>query len=49
MGDGEAEWARGQGWALSIAVIALPYYWDTNAPVAANSRHVIGEIPAETA
>ncbi|CAM5392839.1 hypothetical protein [Streptomyces purpurascens] len=46
---GEAEWARGRGWALSIAVIALPYYWETNPPVAENSRHVIREILAETA
>ncbi|GGS57345.1 phosphotransferase [Streptomyces violaceus] len=49
VGAGEAEWARGRGWALSIAVIALPYYWDTNPPVAENSRHVISEILAETA
>ncbi|MFJ7333255.1 aminoglycoside phosphotransferase family protein [Streptomyces sp. NPDC101116] len=49
VGAGEAEWARARGWALSIAVIALPYYWDTNPPVAANSRYVIGEIAAETA
>jgi aminoglycoside phosphotransferase (APT) family kinase protein len=47
VGADEAEWARGRGWALSIAVIALPYYWDTNPPVAENSRHVIGEILAE--
>ena len=43
----EAEWARGRGWALSIAVIALPFYWHTNPPVAENSRHVIAEILAE--
>ncbi|MFI0140227.1 aminoglycoside phosphotransferase family protein [Streptomyces luteogriseus] len=49
VGAGEAEWARARGWALSIAVIALPYYWDTNPLVAENSRHVIGEILAETA
>ncbi|GGY34087.1 aminoglycoside phosphotransferase family protein [Streptomyces djakartensis] len=49
MGVDGAEWARGRGWALSIAVIALPYYWETNPPVAANSRHVIREILAETA
>ncbi|MCF1648834.1 aminoglycoside phosphotransferase family protein [Streptomyces indiaensis] len=49
VGAGEAEWARARGWALSIAVVALPYYWDTNPPVAANSRYVIGEIAAETA
>ncbi|MEU1003453.1 aminoglycoside phosphotransferase family protein [Streptomyces tibetensis] len=48
VGAGEAEWARARGWALSIAVIALPYYWDTNPPVAANSRYVIAEIAAET-
>lgn len=49
VGADEAEWARGRGWALSIAVIALPYYWDTNPPVAENSRLAIGEILAETA
>jgi aminoglycoside phosphotransferase (APT) family kinase protein len=48
VGADEAEWARGRGWALSIAVIALPYYWETNPPVAENSRHVIREILAET-
>ncbi|MEU1319744.1 aminoglycoside phosphotransferase family protein [Streptomyces tibetensis] len=48
VGASEAEWARARGWALSIAVIALPYYWDTNPPVAANSRYVIAEIAAET-
>ncbi|MFE6521934.1 aminoglycoside phosphotransferase family protein [Streptomyces sp. NPDC057794] len=47
VGAGQAEWARGRGWALSIAVIALPYYWETNPPVAENSRHVIAEILAE--
>ncbi|MGW5618198.1 aminoglycoside phosphotransferase family protein [Streptomyces sp. NPDC003877] len=49
VGAGDAEWARGRGWALSIAVVALPYYWETNPPVAENSRHVIAEILAETA
>ncbi|WP_306959714.1 aminoglycoside phosphotransferase family protein [Streptomyces afghaniensis] len=48
VGADDAQWARGRGWALSIAVIALPYYWDTNPPVAANSRHVISEILAES-
>ncbi|MEG8275057.1 aminoglycoside phosphotransferase family protein [Streptomyces sp. AHA2] len=47
VGAGADEWARGRGWALSIAVMALPYYWDTNPPVAENSRHVIREILAE--
>ena len=26
----DATWARGRGWALSVALIALPYYLDTN-------------------
>ncbi|GGM07578.1 phosphotransferase [Streptomyces fumigatiscleroticus] len=47
VGADEAEWARGRGWALSIALIALPYYERTNPPLAANSRHVIGQILAE--
>lgn len=49
VGAGDAEWARARGWALSIAVIALPYYLETNPPVAENSRHTIGEILAEAA
>jgi aminoglycoside phosphotransferase (APT) family kinase protein len=48
VGADEAEWTRGRAWALSIAVIALPFYWHTNPPVAENSRHVIAEILAET-
>ncbi|MBT3155134.1 aminoglycoside phosphotransferase family protein [Streptomyces sp. CHD11] len=47
VGADEAEWARGRGWALSISLIQLPYYWDTNPALAANSRHVIAEILAE--
>lgn len=37
-------WLRGMGWALSIALIALPYYKDTNKALASNARHVIDEI-----
>lgn len=25
-----SSWLRGRGWALAQAVVALPYYWDTN-------------------
>jgi aminoglycoside phosphotransferase (APT) family kinase protein len=43
----DATWARGRGWALSLALIALPYYKDTN-PVFANiARHLIREVLAE--
>ncbi|MFF7366975.1 aminoglycoside phosphotransferase family protein [Streptomyces tricolor] len=47
VGAGDAEWARGRGWALSISLIQLPYYWHSNPALAENSRHVIAEILAE--
>ncbi|MFG3660503.1 aminoglycoside phosphotransferase family protein [Streptomyces sp. NPDC047706] len=47
VGADAAAWARGRGWALSISLIQLPYYWETNPLLAANSRHVIGEVLAE--
>lgn len=40
----DATWIRGRGWALSMAVIQLPYYRTTNPTISANARHVIGEI-----
>jgi aminoglycoside phosphotransferase (APT) family kinase protein len=40
----DAAWRRGRGWALSIALIQLPYYRDTNPTLAAGSRHVIDEV-----
>jgi aminoglycoside phosphotransferase (APT) family kinase protein len=43
----EATWDRGRGWALSVALIQLPYYKDTNEALAANAGHVIREVVAE--
>jgi aminoglycoside phosphotransferase (APT) family kinase protein len=43
----DATWARGRGWALSIALIQLPYYQTTNPVLAANARHVIHEVLAD--
>jgi aminoglycoside phosphotransferase (APT) family kinase protein len=43
----DATWARGRGWALSIALIALPYYKDTNPVFADVARHLIREVLAE--
>ncbi|WP_208298765.1 aminoglycoside phosphotransferase family protein [Streptomyces liangshanensis] len=40
----DATWARSRGWALSMAVIQLPYYRTTNPIISANARYVIGEI-----
>lgn len=37
----DATWERGRGWALSQAVIALPYYKHTNPPMAAHARSAI--------
>jgi aminoglycoside phosphotransferase (APT) family kinase protein len=45
----DATWARGRGWALSIALIALPYYRDTNPALAATARHLIREVLADHA
>src|SRR5262245_4582623 len=42
-----ATWTRGRGWALSIALIALPYYKDSNPEFAAVARHLIREILAD--
>jgi aminoglycoside phosphotransferase (APT) family kinase protein len=44
----DATWARGRGLALSIALIALPYYHITNPDLASLARHSIAEILAET-
>jgi len=43
----DATWARGRGWALSVALIQLPYYRDTNPTLAANSRRVIRDVLAD--
>jgi len=40
-------WARGRGWALSIALIALPYYKETNPGLAGTARHLITEVLAD--
>ena len=43
----EATWARGRGWSLSIGLIALPYYQDTNPVFAATARRMIAEVLAD--
>lgn len=39
----DATWARGRGWALSVGVIALPYYHSTNPGFAKIAQHAIVE------
>lgn len=40
-------WNRDRGWALSIALIALPYYVNTNPALAEMSRRAIDQILSE--
>ncbi len=43
----DAIWARGRGWALSVALIALPYYLDTNPVIVGMARRAIEEVLAD--
>jgi aminoglycoside phosphotransferase (APT) family kinase protein len=43
----DATWARGRGWALSVALIALPYYQSTNPVFADLAARMIDEVLAD--
>lgn len=43
----EATWLRARGWALSWAVIALPYYLHTNPEFVATARHTLRAVLAD--
>ena len=43
----DATWARGRGWALSQALIFVPYYLHTNPMGVGIARHTIDEILQE--
>ncbi|HLF43721.1 MAG TPA: aminoglycoside phosphotransferase family protein [Acidimicrobiia bacterium] len=45
----EATWARGRGWALSWALIFIPYYLESNPVGVALARHTIDEVLADDA
>ncbi len=49
LGVDDATWARGRGWALSVGLIALPYYWETNPVLANIARRTIAEVLADAA
>lgn len=40
----DATWERGRGWALSWALIFIPYYIKTNPVGVSNARHTIAEV-----
>jgi aminoglycoside phosphotransferase (APT) family kinase protein len=43
----DATWARGRGWALSQALIFIPYYRDTNPVGVSNVRRMLAEVLAD--
>jgi aminoglycoside phosphotransferase (APT) family kinase protein len=43
----DATWERGRGWALSIGLIALPYYRETNPVFAGIADRAITEALAD--
>lgn len=47
LGVDDATWARGRGWALSQALIFIPYYLDTNPVGVGIARRTIGEVLAD--
>ncbi len=40
----DATWLRSRAWALSQACLQLPYYKETNVPLADQARYVIAEV-----
>ncbi|MEU2392324.1 aminoglycoside phosphotransferase family protein [Streptomyces sp. NPDC007369] len=45
----DAAWARGRGWALSVALLEMNYYRGTNPSMAATARRVVREVLADHA
>lgn len=45
----DATWDRGRGWALSLALIGLPYYIDTNPGFIRYARRLLNETLADHA
>jgi aminoglycoside phosphotransferase (APT) family kinase protein len=47
LGVDDATWARGRGWALSLALGALSYFRDTNLAMVADARQAIRAVLAD--
>jgi aminoglycoside phosphotransferase (APT) family kinase protein len=43
----DATWARGRGWALSVALLQLPYYETSNPVMADTARFTIDQVLAD--
>jgi aminoglycoside phosphotransferase (APT) family kinase protein len=48
LGTDDASWLRGRGWALRQAVVALPYYWDTNPGMIRQASRALAEVLADS-
>ena len=44
LGVDDATWERGRGWAIAQAIIALPYYVDTNPAMAETARRTLTNV-----
>jgi aminoglycoside phosphotransferase (APT) family kinase protein len=49
LGVSDATWERGRGWAIVQAIVALPYYVDTNPVMADTARHTLDAVLDEPA
>jgi aminoglycoside phosphotransferase (APT) family kinase protein len=47
LGVDDASWLRGRGWALFQAVMALPYYWQTNPGMVRQASHALRQVLAD--
>jgi aminoglycoside phosphotransferase (APT) family kinase protein len=47
LGVDDATWARGRGRALTVALLQLPYYRDSNPGLAEQARRTIAEVLAD--
>jgi len=43
----DASWLPGRGWALYQAVMALPYYWDTNPGMVRQASNALAQVLSE--
>jgi aminoglycoside phosphotransferase (APT) family kinase protein len=44
VGADDAEWRRARGWSLVQAIMALPYYVDTNPHMASTARRTLAAL-----
>lgn len=47
-GVDEETWIRGRGWALSVALVTVPYYRGSNPTLVAAAEHTLGQILTES-